>query len=222
MKKVTPKKGILKKYFRVRDSRRREIQKNSPSTTRISEALTTLVPASEGNRRICNALTAYAFGHDRCCFLLSETRENLIYLTVSDFVKPFCRASSAEAILAVAPLIIDKTQAVGAAMCMVGFLRYGEELKGDLSSDQQKMMTSLDLCRGVAKNGYLLDLESTIGDEFENGDMVPLEYPPLAKSCDVRTLPTAVEPERITQTTGRIKKKQVKSFLKKKICSCRI
>ena len=67
-------------------------------------------------------------------------------------------------------------------MCMVGFLRYGEDLKGDLSSDQQKMMTYLGLCRGVAKNGYLLDLESTIGDEFENGDtlqyvLVPLEYP---------------------------------------------
>ncbi len=37
--------------------------------------------------------------------------------------------------------------------------------------------------RGVVKNGYLLDLESTIGDVFENGDTLQYVLVPLESSA---------------------------------------
>ena len=84
------------------------------------------------------------------------------------------------------PLIIDKTQSVGSAMCLVGFWQYNEEIQGELSPEQQKLLDYAGLRRGVARKSVLLDLNSIVGQVFGNGDtlqyvVVPQSYKPGRK-----------------------------------------
>ena len=74
----------------------RQVQEKPPSAIRILETLSKLraselVAADLCRRNIpfpCRVYWAYTRRHDPGCFQLSKTRENLIYLTLCDFVKP--------------------------------------------------------------------------------------------------------------------------------------